>query len=560
MPEGDSFGGWTPAPGWQPGQPPPAAPATDSFSSPPSIINTSYADAPGAHNGYRGTEWGPPQDPAAQRIRAAVSEAYHHGGGGIITPEYRQQIEDQPGPGPFGWINRNIVLPALGVASAVPAAVGATVGELFNAASEPGTIGRRLTDASGGRPLSDLGRDINFGAPAVLADTAVTKAGSAGGTPVDTPQLRKFTEPVPPPEPTQPTYPSPRQIYEKAFPPDPVTDAAIELLRRNAPSSAMPPPPIPFKGAEPPPGGGLLDVKPPAPPPSGGLLGPRVPQPAMTTDEMLARSQLYYNPADQQVAQNARVNPAGADSVRKLWTDAVSRDPETAAVVGNTPIVQTANNLKSFMGQPMSFDTLMKLDRQLTGQIRAANATPGQADMARQLSTLQDALRDKMQSFGPSDTTGDPAALANLGPARQAYAQYIKGTHVDDLNYDASLLSPEKQDTYIRNRATSYLRSDKSNNLTPDERAAWEQVAKSGDVGWFARLMLPLAKPVGALIGGKIGSFFGPGAMYVGANVGSDLATQQAARLRAYLSQTNLEPVRAAISQNVPPIPPMPRP
>jgi hypothetical protein len=56
----------------------------------------------------------------------------------------------------------------------------------------------------------------------------------------------------------------------------------------------------------------------------------------------------------------------------------------------------------------MSFDTAMPYDRELSARIKIALRS-GDDDMARQLGDAQNQIRDKMQSLGPDDTTGDPA-------------------------------------------------------------------------------------------------------------------------------------------------------
>ena len=342
------------------------------------------------------------------------------------------------------------------------------------------------------------------------------------------------------------------------IPPDPVTAAINTLLRRNAgpdPTAAMPQPPTPFTPvAQPPPPpsapGGLLNIPPsPSGPPPGGA-------PTMTADEILARSQGIYAPADKQAAQGAMIKPVHGDAVRTILTDAIPTDPVNAALVGNTPIVQLGKAVQPYMGEPMSFDTAMSYDRQLTTAKQAA-LRAGDNDMARQLGDAQDAIRAKVQGLGPDDTTGDPSALANLPQARQAYSQYIKQSQVEDLQYNASLLPDEKQNAYIRTRATAMLRGNQSRNWSDAERGAWEQVAKSGNINPVTSFGLSLVKPATQAVGGAIGGgLFGPSGAYIGTQVAAPLGEGWQAKLRAALTRTTLDPVSQQISRGVPPASP----
>lgn len=294
--------------------------------------------------------------------------------------------------------------------------------------------------------------------------------------------------------------------------------------------------------------------------PPAAAVPPRV-VPQMTADDILARSHGYYSPADKQAAQGATINPSQGDAVRKVLTDAIPTDPEKAALVGNTPIVQLGKSVQPFAGQPMSFDTAMSYDRQLTTAKQAALRS-GDNDMARQLGEAQDAIRDKMQSLGPGDTTGDPSALANLQQARQAYSQYVKQSQMEDLQYRASLLPEDKQDAYMRSQATSMLRGNQTRNWSPDERAALEQALKSGNIGSLKSLGLSLIKPFTRMAAGTVGSVFGPAGAFVGGEIGGDLGATAAARARLAMTRFPIDAVSQQISQGVPSAnglgPPMP--
>jgi hypothetical protein len=146
--------------------------------------------------------------------------------------------------------------------------------------------------------------------------------------------------------------------------------------------------------------------------------------------------------------------------------------------------------------------------------------------------------------------------LDNLRPGRQAYTQSVKQGQMEDINYGASLKNdPAAQDAYVRQRAAALLKNDRAmRNWNPDERAMLEQVAKSGDIGMLGRLSVSLIKPITRVALGAVGhSIAGPMGAIVGSEIGGDVGATQAARLRAHLSQTTLDPVMQQITRGVPP-------
>ena len=117
---------------------------------------------------------------------------------------------------------------------------------------------------------------------------------------------------------------------------------------------------------------------------------------------------------------------------------------------------------------------------------------------AHDLSQLQQGLRDQMDQVPDLD---------NLRPARQAWMQSIKQGQMDDINYGASLKNdPAAADAYVRQRAAALLKNDNAmRNWTPEETAALEQVAKSGDIGMLGRLSVSLIKPITRVALGAVG-------------------------------------------------------
>lgn len=530
----DPLGGWTPDST--------AAPQTPAAAPRKSILATSYNSLPTREN-PQGDEWNKDSDIAA--IRSAFPDAYYSFPQSVTNPGARSVFSPQTQESMrTGWLGG---WPGAAV-NAVGDTLGTGVATLAGAGNAAMVLGNKALESFGVPPV--VQRDLN-----VAATDAPFNPGYRLPVPYhpdDVAALRELTKP-----PT-PTLSDVWQQQRAATPPDPQTSAIIDMLRRNQPQPNIPAPPTPFQGApSQPPSGGLLGVG--APPPTAGLLA--VPQggpaPVMSADEILARAQGYYSPADKQAAQGAMINSDAANGIRKVLTDAVPTDPQKAVATGNTPLVQLGIDYGKFTDQPMSYDTAMALDRRLTTEKQAALRS-GNNTLASQIGSAQDAIRDKVQSLTPGDTTGDPATLANLPNARQSYTQYVKQQQVEDLQYNASLLPDSKQDAYIRSRATAMLRGNASRNWTGDERAAWENVAQSGNINPLVNLGITLIKPVAQAGGGYIGSAFGPGGTFVGSQVGGELALPLQAKLRAALSRVSLTPVSQQISAGVPPIPPAP--
>jgi hypothetical protein len=288
-------------------------------------------------------------------------------------------------------------------------------------------------------------------------------------------------------------------------------------------------------------------MQPAAPPPAGGLLGAAADAPIMTQAQIAAQSKGFFSPADQAAATNAMLPDTNATAVRKLFSDTIPSDPELAQIKANQPAQQAAKNV--LPDGPMSYATAMELDRDLTSRMRGASGSD-----AHDLSQLQQSLRDQMDQVPDLD---------NLRPGRQAWLQSIKQGQMEDIKYGADLKNdPAAADAYVRQRAAALLKNDNAmRNWTPEETAALEQVAKSGDIGMLGRLSVSLIKPITRVALGAAGhAVAGPMGAIVGSEIGGDVGATLAARRRAYLSQTSLDPVMQQITRGVPQIPPVPQP
>ena len=355
----------------------------------------------------------------------------------------------------------------------------------------------------------------------------------------------------------QPPTPSVVDVWKeqrRQIPPDPTTAAAIELLRRNAPaaSGGVPTPPGGWRGPpfQPPP-----ERTPTPPPPGTGFA--RKPTDEMVSDQMARESRGWYSPADEQAARGALIKGDAADGLRKHITDALPSDPEEATARGNTALVQLAKDAEPYKGQPMSFATAMEWDTRLTTERQTAlNARNN--DLARRIGEAQDKLRDRMQDLGERDTTGDAGALANLPNARKGWNQTMKQRQLEDIEYDAGLLSEDKRDAYRRQRVTALLRNDKKmRGWSDDERTALETQLKSGQIGKLTNFALSFVKPTFGAAGGTLGGAVGgPAGAFVGGQTAAEVGASMEAALRQRLSQFTLDPVTAALSRNMPPPPP----
>jgi hypothetical protein len=470
-------------------------------------------------------------------IRGAFGEGYRSvpesvtrpGERSVLTPEFQKSMA-----GTWWGPAVNLVGDTAGTALGGVAGIGNSVMTLGNEALK-----------SWGVPQS-LQRDIN------LEATEAPVSPALHGVPLLPPKadmaaIRELSTPTP-------SLSDVWKAQRAAIPPDPVTAAINTLLRRNADTTNMPQPPTPFApAAQPPPSpqpgpssGGLLNIS-PAPTVPPGIA------PTMTADEMLARSQGFYSSADKQTAQGAMINPNASNGILRTLTDQVETDPHKAIAVGNTPLVQLGKEYTPLLDQPMSFDAAMSLDRRLTAERQKALNSKDYT-LASQIEDAQGKIREKTQSLGPNDTTGDPKALAALEPARQAYTQYIKQRQIEDLKYDASLLPDDKQATYLTSRGNTMLRGNQTRNWSDAERAAFEQSLKSGQIGPLTNVGIQMIKPAGQAVGGAIGgSMFGPGGAFVGGNIGGSVTEPWAAQLRAALRKVTLDKVSQAISQGVPP-------
>ena len=281
---------------------------------------------------------------------------------------------------------------------------------------------------------------------------------------------------------------------------------------------------------------------PPQPPPAAPPVPTTAPAdpPIMSQADIQARSRDLFKLPDQSAAGGAMLPDANAAAVRKIFSDFIPADTEAANISAGDPALQAAKNV--LPTGPMSYDTAMRIDRNLTARMRGASGSD-----AHDLSQLQQALRDQM------DQVPD---LENLRPARQAWMQSIKQGQMEDINEGAALKNdPAQADAYVRQRAAALLKNNNAMRYwTPEEQAQLTQVAQSGNIGMLGRLATALIKPATRVVLGTAGhAVAGPLGAIIGGEVGGDVGATAASRFRSYLSPTDLSPVMQQITRGVPP-------
>src|SRR5215472_488295 len=216
------------------------------------------------------------------------------------------------------------------------------------------------------------------------------------------------------------------------IPPTTSTDVMGIVTPIQQPRIPAQPPPAP---AAPPPSAPAASVSPAAPAVPGAAPVAPPPDPAiMSQADMQARARGYFNASDQAAAQGAMLPDTNAAAVRKLFSDAVPTDPELLKIKAGEPAVQAAQNIKT--SGPMSYDTAIAIDRNLTDRMKGASGTD-----AHELSQLQQALRDQM------DQVPD---LESLRPGRLAWKQSIKQGQIEDIQQGAELKNDQAQaDAYV---------------------------------------------------------------------------------------------------------------
>lgn len=439
-----------------------------------SVLQTSYHTLPSdTRGGSVKEDWGTiggltttPTEGAPTRIRQAVREGWE--GGSSITPEWQEKMNAAPGP--FGWVNRNIVNPALntagGAVRAVGAGVGATVGELADAAGVP-----------------ELGRDINLGAPAVAP--LVMAAGPLRG----------------------PALTAAPKAEPLSVPPSVVTPDALATAeaRANARAATIPP-----------------GTPRPTAPVDTGIPGPISPpagyQPpfnaATTAAEAFGQAKKLYATADAtggQIASNANdrfVTQLAKDHPPDPQVQKFNRGP--------TLVDQTVTDFNNAMqGQNLSLQTFQGIDKAIGDRIgEALNA--GNKEQASALMDMRDSLRSHVENATQSDVVGGNATgFQALSDARQAWSTAVRMQDIERMRQralDAGATGGNTAQSF-KSQVRSFLANDKNTRGWSDaELSALRSAANTGTWDEIYRTLGSRLVPIAATATGGIAGGIASGA------------------------------------------------
>ena len=456
---------------------------------PRSVTATSYDQLP-TKEGEGRERWIVPQDPAAQRIRGAISEAWR--GANALTPEYQEKMNAAPHP--FGWLNRNIINPALNTAAAVPAALGAGVGstiaELSDAARAPG-----------------LGRDINAG----LATLPVIGSAIAPVMP-QVMTMRPKSVPGEPPPITVPPSGLGGPVGKEAL-----AEALKRRAERNEAMAGGPVPPGPegpastttlpytVRGAVP---GADINVRVPVPerlPPPPGYV-PDV-KPATISSEAFDVARAHYDLADHYGGRvTAKANDSFLDnkvSGIRTQTEEGRRFNKDDAV--DATIMDLNNALR---GQQLSLRGAQEIDKGLGDRISTA-LTQGRKEEASRLIQLQHALRDHVESVGEAESGGGPAGFAALKDARRAWSVAVRMQDVERMVQKAEgTLNPQQS---MRTQINNYVNNPKmTRGWDPKDLDALKTASKTGNGVEILRTLSSRLVPIGGYaVAGPLGAAAG---------------------------------------------------
>jgi hypothetical protein len=434
---------------------------------PKPITATSYDQLPNKDGGGR------ERLGAVKRIRDAVTGAWTDAN--VMTPEYQEKMNAAPGP--FGWINRNIVNPALNTAAAVPAAIGAGVGstaeELATAAGAPGA-----------------GRDFN----AAIASLSPVMAGMA-------PVLPRTLMPGGMP---RPGGNKPGEPFVSASRTGPLNPEAIaEMEARRTARAAEPNPPF----------GGMrvregetspTAVDGPLPLPPGYI--PPTSATGLAKDAY-AVGEAHYDLADHLGGRvSAKANDAYLDNkVSKIRTqdEAARRFDPTDAV--DATIGDLNNALR---GRELSLRGTQEIDRKIGDRIEVA-LRAGKNDEASRLVQLQHSLRDHVESVGEGEITGGPAGFAALKDARRAWSIAVRMQDVERMIQKAQ--DTQNPQVTLRNAINRYTNDERmTRGWSKEDLDLLKQSAKTSDGMEILRGMASRLGPIGGYaMGGPLGGLAG---------------------------------------------------
>jgi len=455
------------------------------------VTATSYDQLPTKEGGGR------ERAAAVKRVRDAVTGAWTGAHG--MTPEYQEKMNAAPSYGPFGgWMNRNIINPALNTAAAIPAAIGAGVGataeELATAAGAPGA-----------------GRDFN----AAVASLSPVMAGMAPVLP------RTLTPGGMPMRRPKDYVPGERPV--DIAPGGPLNKEALAeaLRRRTERNEAMAGGPVP-PGPEGPastttlpytvrsPALGTPDVEVRAPV-AGPLPSPPgyVPPTNVTTlaSDAFDVARAHYALADHYGGRvSAKANDAFLDNkisgIRTQTPEARRFDPTDAV---DASIGDLNNALR---GQELSLRGTQEIDKKIGDRIEVA-LRAGKKDEASRLLEMQHALRDHVESVGQGETVGGPAGFAALKDARRSWSIAVRMQDIERMIEKAE--GTQNPQVTLRNAIERYSKDPKmTRGWAKEDLDLLKQSSKTSDGMEILRGMASRLGPIGGYaVGGPIGGLAG---------------------------------------------------
>jgi hypothetical protein len=559
-----------PLPDWQP---PPQSATTDVPDPLPQrkgVLDTSFSSLPTKENA--GTDWltgkpiqGPfgdiPVGDNITRLRQGASDTFSDTGwSSTSAPDGRSALPPgmQEAVGPIGRTIADLAGTTKADALTLLSGVGDLGTETMRALGLPESLIRDVNTETTRR----AGEGSTWApSPFKLPEEIPQRSFQLPGTPVgpfvwpkDQGPLQGFMEPLTPTPSLTDVAQTVRQQRNAALdavqPPDPTSQAMIEYLTKR-PWDANATPTIPeapqpstlAPGPAPaPPGGGLLNMQPPAPLPTGGLLGNDAP--VMSQADMQSVAKGHYSPADEAKANGMRMTPAEGDAIRGPLVDAIPTDPQDVAHFNDTPLAGEANKVTDFVGQDMSIGTAMQIDRGLS---RAIRATTDPTDKAN-LITAQNGVRDAMEQSPVFQSQPD---------ARQAWSQSIKQGQIEDIEADVATRDENQQDARRRTLVGNLLRNDSAlRSWSPDEVAELQQRYDQSTVGSLKQFGINLIKPITTATGAGLGAWMGgPTGGFIGSRIGEQGGDMLAAAARRRAMSIDLTPVSQRLTANMPPPP-----
>lgn len=439
----------------------------------PKITSTGFGSLPSKENGGESWTWGD-NPAAAARTKQAIGEAWDSRGD-YVTPEYRRKMEEAPYG--TGWVNRNLVLPALDTLQGGVRAAGAGV---------VGTAGE-IAHAITGDPRA--ARDV---IPALAAVTAV----SGAGAPVTPKALTTYPQPGARFVPGGPTGPIPEETAAKLTARAEAAPAARRAL--GQPEGPTSPTQLTYK--EPAiPGAPIVERMPPTTEPYAPPLSP-----AAIGEDAREIARGHFT-----LSEKLGGRVSGAENNKFLDTkvgEIRTQDPSARIFKrGGDAVDDTIQDLNNALrDKDLSLRGTMEIDRDIGDRIGAAMAA-GNKDQASRLIELQHALRDHVETVGQSGVTGGPEGFAALRDARKAWAISVRMKDVERIIEEAQ--ATQNPQATFRNKIAAFARNEKlTRGWSKEDLQALKDAGKTGGGMEILRMMGSRLGPIGGYaMGGPIG-------------------------------------------------------